>query len=62
MEEKGWTITFIRWDDGEKRVAGRFKTTKEKDDFLKRIHEANSGWTSEELESIGIINDYYFTV
>ena len=37
MAENGWTIIFYPWDDlsGKPRVAGRFKTTKEKDDFFK---------------------------
>ena len=32
IEEKGWTVTYIPWEDieGKPRVAGRFKTTKEK--------------------------------
>ena len=32
IEEKWWTVTYIPWEDieGKPRVAGRFKTTKEK--------------------------------
>ena len=62
MEEKGWTITYIPWEDmeGKPRVAGRFKTTKEKDDFLEKIHKPDSGWLDDELAMIGIINDYNY--
>ena len=40
-EENGWTITFLPWEDieGKERVAGRFKTTQEKDEFMKKIHQ-----------------------
>lgn len=62
MEEKGWTITYIPWEDmeGKPRVAGRFKTTKEKDDFLKSLYERGNGWMEEELATLGIINDYNY--
>lgn len=61
-EEKGWTITYIPWEDmeGKPRVAGRFKTTKEKDEFLEKIHKPDSGWMDEELTMIGVINDYNY--
>lgn len=61
-EEKGWTITFIPWEDdnGLERVAGRFKTTKEKDEFLNKIHQPDSGWIEEELMTLGIHNDYHY--
>ena len=38
-EEKGWTITYIPWEDmeGKPRVAGRFKTTKEKTNFWEKF-------------------------
>jgi len=60
MEEKGWTITYIPWEDmeGKPRVAGRFKTTKEKDDFLESLYERDNGWLEEELATLSIINDY----
>ena len=62
MSNIGWTITFIPWEDieGLPRVAGRFKTDKEKDEFINRIYQPDSGWTDEELESLSIINDYYY--
>lgn len=62
MIEKGWTIVFYPWDDllGKPRVAGRFKTAKEKDDFLNDIYKPDSGWTNEELEMLSIINDYNY--
>ena len=61
-EEKGWTITYIPWEDmeGKPRVEGRFKTTKEKDEFLEKIHKPNSGWLDEEFATLGIINDYNY--
>lgn len=62
QEEKGWTVTYIPWEDmeGKPRVAGRFKTTREKDEFLEKIHKYGSGWTDEELSMIGIVNDYNY--
>lgn len=60
MEEKGWTITFYLWDDGKERVARRFKTTEEKDKFLDEIHQPGSGWLGEELQTISVINDYWY--
>lgn len=62
IEEKGWTVTYIPWEDteGRPRVAGRFKTTREKDEFLEKIHEPDSGWMDEELAMISIINDYNY--
>ena len=32
----------------------------EKDEFLEKIHEPDSGWMDEELAMIGIINDYNY--
>lgn len=62
MTEKGWTITFVQWDDieGKERVVGRFKTTKEKDEFLEKIYKPNSGWLEEEFQTLKIINDYHY--
>lgn len=37
MKKKGWTITFICWDDCKERFAGRFKTMEERDTFLNEI-------------------------
>lgn len=66
MEEKGWTITFVSWDDmgvGKEKVVGRFKTTEEKDKFLNDICKPNSGWIDEEeLMTIGIHNDYNYVL
>lgn len=61
-DEKGWTITYLPWDDMEckERVAGRFKTTKEKDEFLEKIYKPDSGWMEEELATISIHNDYNY--
>lgn len=60
MKEKGWTITFIPWEDleGKERVLKRFKTTKEKDDFLANCNR--TGLTYEELNTLRIINDFNY--
>lgn len=58
----GYTVTFIRWDDCKECVAGRFKTEKEKDDFLKEIHKNNSGWTDDELATVCVADDYNYTL
>ena len=63
MQQMGWTITYIPWEDmeGRARVAGRFKTTEEKDAFLDKIYNTQeSGWMNEELMSLGIHNDYNY--
>ena len=62
IEEKGWTVTYIPWEDieGKPRVAGRFKTTKEKNEFLGNIYKPDSGWLNEELGTIIVINDYNY--
>lgn len=62
MEERGWTITYIPWEDdeGKARVAGRFKTTEEKDNFLKSISSPSSGWLAEELMTVAVHNDYNY--
>lgn len=59
---KGWTVVFYPWDDdsGKPRVAGRFKTTKEKDDFIETISKPDSGWLTEELNTLYIIDDYNY--
>lgn len=59
-KEDGWTITFYSFDDGDLRVAGRFKTDKEKDEFLDKIQQPNSGWTEEELSTLSVFNDYFY--
>lgn len=60
--EKGWTIVYYPWEDIQckPRVAGRFKTTKEKDEFLEKIYKHDSGWLEEELSTISVINDYNY--
>ena len=62
--EKGWTIVFYPWDDmeGKPRVAGRFKTTEEKNKFLDKIYSKDSGWMEEELSTISAINDYNYSL
>ena len=62
IEEKGYTIVYYPWDDMEckPRVAGRFKTKKEKDEYLEKIYKPGSGWLEEELKSLYIINDYNY--
>ena len=61
-EEKGWTIVYIPWEDlkGRERVIGRFKTCKEKDDFLREIYSVNSGFTDEELSMVVVVGDYNY--
>lgn len=61
-ESKGYTIVYYPWDDdeGKPRVAGRFKTEKEKDDYIDKIHEPGSGWLDEELAMVSVINDYNY--
>ena len=60
--EKGWTIIYFPWEDmeGKPRVASRFKSTKEKDDFLDKIYKSDSGWMEEELATVSTINDYNY--
>lgn len=62
MNNNGWTITFLPWESEDclERVAGRFKTTEERDKFIEDIHKPDSGWLPEELESIAIYNDYNY--
>lgn len=62
MVSKGFTVVYFPWDDmaGRPRVAGRFKTEKEKDDFLQKIYEPDSGWIDEELSTVSIIDDYNY--
>lgn len=59
-KDKGYTIVYLPWEDleGKPRVAGRFKTKEEKDKYIEKIHDINSGWMDEELSSILVINDY----
>ena len=62
MNENGWTVIYFPIDDdfGLPRVAGRFKTDKEKDEFLRSIYKNDSGWTNEEIEMIQVIHDYNY--
>ena len=59
-KDKGYTIVYLPWEDleGKPRVAGRFKTKEEKDEYLEKIYDKDSGWMDEELSSILVINDY----
>lgn len=60
--EKGWTVVYTPWEDldGKERVAGRFKTTKEKNEFIEKIYKSGSGWDEDELHSLRVINDYNY--
>lgn len=63
LENKGWCIFYIPWDDmeGKPRVIGRFKTTEEKDQRLKEIYtNTESRFLDEELMTIQIVNDYWY--
>lgn len=44
-EELGYTVVYYPWDDdeGKPRVAKRFKTRKEKDDYIDEINRPGSG-------------------
>lgn len=59
---EGWTITYFPWQTGKQTVIGRFKTTKEKDDFLDKIYQPDSGYLEEELMSISVINDINYVL
>lgn len=63
MENKGFTLVYFPWEDmeGKPRVARRYKTEKEKDDFLQKIYEPDSGWM-EELSTVSVIDDYNYTL
>ena len=60
-EEKGWTVFYFPHDadgnEGELTVAGRFKTTEEKNEFLKKVYKYDSGWTDMDLVTMASIND-----
>jgi hypothetical protein len=60
MNEKGWTITFIPWENltSRERVLKRLKTTEEKDEFMKNI--SKYGLSPEERCTIRIYNDYNY--
>lgn len=62
MEDKGFTIVYFPWEDieGRTRVAGRFKTEEENDDFLQKIYEPESGWMEEELSTVSVIDNYNY--
>lgn len=62
VEEKGWTVVYLPWEDmeGKPIVAGRFKTTKEKDEYLEKIYQQGSGWVEDELSTVRVINDYNY--
>lgn len=61
-EELGYTVVYYPWDDdeGKPRVAKRFKTRKEKDDYIDEINRPGSGWLDEELSMVMVINDYNY--
>lgn len=59
-KEKGFTVTFISWDDSKPRVAGRFKTGEDLNMFIDSIHKSDSGWLDEELQTITIHEDYNY--
>lgn len=58
---KGYTILFISHNDPDSkyRIAMRCKNKKERNKFLNEIIK-NSGWTSDEIRTIKIINDYNY--
>lgn len=60
-EEKGWTVFYFPHDadgnEGELKVVGRFKTTEEKNEFLKKVYKYDSGWSDMDLVTMASIND-----
>lgn len=62
MKGSGYTIGYYDIDDGRPRVAGRFKTEDEKDKFLSKIYQPDSGWLDEELELLFIVPDYNYAL
>lgn len=62
MGNKGFTVVYFPWDDmaGRARVAGRFKTEKERDTFLQKIYKSDSGWMDEELSTVSVIDNYNY--
>lgn len=63
-DSKGWTIVGIPYNDPEGKpvVYGRFKTTKEKDEYLKNIYKPDSGWMEEEISMLQVINDFNYSL
>lgn len=63
-DSKGWTIVGIPYNDPEGKpvVYGRFKTTKEKDEYLKNIYKPDSGWMEEEICMLQVINDFNYSL
>ena len=51
----GYSVLFIRSDDGKVMVARRFDTKKEVNDYLDKINKPGSGWFPEELESLSVV-------
>lgn len=60
VKDAGCTVTYIDWDTGKPRVAGRFKTKEEVDKFLEAITADGSGWMDEEISTISVHNDYNY--
>lgn len=59
-DESGWTAVYTDWDDGKEKVARRFKTSKEKEEFLDNIRKPGCGFLEEEIESLYFVNDYNY--
>ena len=60
VKDAGYTITYFDYDTGKPRVADRFRTKEEVDKFLEAITADGSGWTSEEISTISLHNDYNY--
>ena len=63
MTTKGYTIIYYPLDNyGKPKVAGRFKTVDEKNQFLSEIYSIDSGWLPEELTTILVKEGYDYKV
>ena len=60
VKDAGYTITYFDYDTGKPRVADRFRTKEEVDKFLEAITADGSGWTSEEISTVSLHNDYNY--
>lgn len=62
-ESKGYTIIYYPVEDnGRPRVAGRFKTVDEKNQFLSEIYNIDSGWKPEELATLMTKDGYNYSL
>ena len=60
QQPKGWAAVYTDWDDGKLKVARRFKTDDEKNEFIESLHKPGCGFLEEEIESMYFVNDYNY--